>query len=85
MANPGRIGQANEPTSPSPIRQESANAAAAAPRGLRITIDRPAFSEGGGETGWSLIVGFGGRFAQNRGRTGLCAWPPDTRPDRPDE
>ncbi len=31
-------------------------------RHLRITIDRPASSEGGGETGWSS-AGFGGRFA----------------------
>ena len=51
---PGRIGQANEPTSPSrPLGQESANAAAAALRGLRITIDDPASSQGGGGTGCS--------------------------------
>ncbi len=44
-AMPGRIGQANETTSPSPIREESANPAAAAlaprHRRLRITIADP--------------------------------------------
>ena len=49
-------------------------------RGLRITIEPPASSEVGGETGWSLIVGVGGRFSQYRGRAGLCVrwmglWP----------
>ena len=40
-------------------------------RGLRITIDRSAFSEVGGGTGRSS-AGCGGRSAQYRGRTGLC-------------
>ena len=68
-------GVATIATTPAPVRrpvpEESANPAAAAPRGrdhLRITIDRPASSDGGGETGW----GVGGCVAQYRGRTRLC-------------
>jgi len=55
---PGRIGQASEPTSPSRPRPADHDR-------------RSASSEGGGETGWSLIVGVGGWFAQYLVRTRL--------------
>ena len=63
--SPRRHRRHTAPSSPSihPIREESANPAAAAPRhrGLRITTDRPASSQGGGGMVWSS-AGVGGRF-----------------------
>ncbi len=65
-----------------PIPEESANPAAAAPRGLRpADHDRQsASSQVGGGTGCSSAVG-GGRFAQNRGRTG--SWSGEESPILP--
>ncbi len=59
----GRIGQANEPTSPSPtpihprrIREPGGRSRR---RGLPAEpVPESASSQGGGETGWSSIVGF---------------------------
>ncbi len=72
---PARIGQANEPTSPSPIPDQSANPAAdLAPRpsplaacGSRSTVH---FLGGWWRDGWSS-AGVGGWLAQYRRRTGL--------------